>query len=141
MILMKSIIISVLASLLLFVGCKTEKKAPKLSEAEIAKQKEVRLGVTAEFYLKSYLALGGAALRPGDKTFQEAKKLVLKTEVPVLLLKQHKCESTAPEYDAIKKCVFTTIQDNSVFPAFFKASTALLGELQKHNLVSIPRYK
>ena len=110
MILMKSINISVLASLLLFVGCKTEKKLPKLNEAEIAKQKEIRLDVTAEFYLKSYLVLGGAKLKPGDKTFQEAKKLVLKTEVPALLLKQHKCESTTPEYNAIKKCIFTTMQ-------------------------------
>ena len=139
--LMKSIIIPFIASLLLTVGCKTEKKPPKLSETEIAKQIELRLDVTAEFYLKSYLALGGATLKPGEKTFQKAKKLVLKTEVPALLIKQHKCETTAPEYNAIKKCVFTTIQDSSVFPAFFKAGTSLLAELQKHNLIFIPKYK
>jgi len=139
--LMKLLIIPFMASLLFFVGCKTEKKPPKLSENEIAKQKELRLDVTAEFYLKSYLALGGATLKPGEKTFQKAKELVLKTDVPALLIKQHKCETTAPEYNAIKKCVFTTMQDNSVFPVFFKAGTALLGELQKHNLLSIPKYK
>ena len=139
--LMKSLIIPFIISLILFGGCKSEKKLPKLSETEIAKQKELRLDVTAEFYLKSYLALGGATLKPGEKTFQKAKKLVLKTEVPALLIKQHKCEATAPEYNAIKKCVLTTIQDNSVFPAFFKAGTSLLAELQKHNLIFIPKYK
>ena len=65
--------------------------------------------------------------RSGEKTFQKAKKLVLKTEVPALLIKQHKCETTAPEYNAIKKCVLTTIQDSSVFPAFFKAEIIFPG--------------
>ena len=131
---MKILLITILS--FLFSSCNPQKKVSKLSKAEQVKQNALRLSLTSEFYLKDYLKLGGLIIKQDEGSIKEAKRMVVTSKVPLLLLKTHKCESVEPEYKAIKNCVLTTMQDNSIFPAFFKASTDMTVELMKNGLIT-----
>ena len=81
---MKITIFFLIITLFLASGCKSDKKEPPLSKAEEAKQRELRIEIASEFYLKDYITLGGMKVKPDEKSFKEAKRRVLLTEAPTL---------------------------------------------------------